>query len=772
MASRFMGRRPLALVSICYAIGALAGYYAYVPPITYGILAVICALGLLFGRRMICLMMALMFAGGCIVSARMVAPLYIPADDILITGRVVQQPQSDDLSTMMMLDSVMLDGEDHPHRLRAYAYDAADWKDTLRVGDEVSFVGNTWLPKSQRNPGGFDFARWLWTRDVALCASVDAVDVSVRSGEGFSIPILVGHVREGIGRVIDQRFPEQNHLVRALILGERDALPDQVRDDFSAAGLAHLLAISGLHVGCLALLLEQLLRLIRLPHKASLLVTLVLLTAYAALIGFPATVVRALLMFMCMRSAPLAGRPNDSLTGLCLAMLAILMGQPAMIGDTGFQLSFGAIFGILLLRQPLAKLLHMPLSFRWPGIEQPREAAYWCVAGISDALITSLSIQLITLPITVNTFGTLAMLSPLINLVAIPLTTLALPLVLLKLALGAGWFLLPDLLLGQLQNIASWAARVPFGTLNLPGWPFYLVILYGIMCFLASPYVRIRIQWRKWLLCALPALVLVSVLLARIALPGGLHITLLDADQADATVIRAEGHTFAVDVGKRNGPLDDYLVYSGQRLEAVFLTHPHEDHVGGFAELIDRMDVGMVYLPECWNRVQAEGDINEALSRARSRGTRIEYLKAGDRVQLSEQVTVDVLQPENGASPSDGNAASMVLHVQCGEASALLMGDLPSKAELPLYPDVDLLKAAHHGSGSSNSETLLHMTSPSAVAISVGNNGFGHPSDRLLDRAKALGAAIYRTDQNGAIFVQMQPDGQMHVTTFLSAEGD
>jgi len=127
-----------------------------------------------------------------------------------------------------------------------------------------------------------------------------------------------------------------------------------------------------------------------------------------------------------------------------------------------------------------------------------------------------------------------------------------------------------------------------------------------------------------------------------------------------------------------------------------------------------------------------------------------------------------VLQPEAGHMPESGNAASLALHIVYGDGSALMMGDLPGADELGLYPDADVLLAPHHGSGGSSSERLMLLVSPSALIISVGRNGYGHPAARVLRSAEAAGARVYRTDELGAVFAAIGPDGELGIRTFLA----
>lgn len=771
--ARLMARRPLCLAVICYFTGCALGYYASVPAPVWGAMALCAAAICLTVRKPLALMCALMLAGAALTAFCAIPGETRIAEGARFSGLVTEFSPFDGDKCVATLDDVQMDGEAYAHRLRVYIYDETC---ALRPGEGVEFIGESWAAQSRRNPGGFDFAAWLWTRGIGMCATADAETIAIRPAHLFSPLALAGRVREGMGAAIDRYFGGQSALVRALVLGDKAELPDQLYDDFRNSGLAHLLAVSGLHIGCLALALERFLRALRRTRLQAFIITAALLFLYAGLIGFPSSVVRAGIMFLALRGAPLSARPADTITSLSLALIIVLF-RPLMIADTGFQLSFAAVGSLLLLSEPIGHLLEQnAIAGRktrgWRGWAR-RVAAH----GV-QLFCASIAVTLGTLPIVAASFGRISLLSPITNLAAIPLCTLALPMVFIKLAilsvfpaLNGSVFAIPDALLAVLKWIAEGMAGVRFGMINLPGWPWYLSAIYAALCVAASPYSRTAARRRRLIVLLLPAVALASLFIAWAGLPGGLAITFLDAGQGDAIVLRAEGETYLVDTGNPGGPADAYLAWTGQWPRAVFLTHPDTDHAGGFSELVERMCPERIYLPEGWDGVEADAEITRALDRARQMGAQVVYLSGGDSVELSENVRADVLQPLSGASTGDSNALSLVLRVSYGGGSALLMGDMPESAELDGYPVSNLVKAAHHGAGSANSARMLRSASPSVLVISVGRNSYGHPAQRVLDEARSLGARVFRTDECGAIEARVGRDGTIEIETFLDAEG-
>ena len=760
---RFMAHRPLAMFGLLYAMGALVGYYGHMGEMIWLAMAAFALLCLaLFRRRVFLFALALML-GGLIAAHASVVPAAIPMDDVAVAGRILTEPDDNGLRSAFMLTDVRIDGDPFPHDVRAYIYRG---ELNARVGDRIAFPADTWLPRARSNPHGFDFRAWMWTRGATLGATGNADEALISRPEGFDIWALIGASRAWLSDRISARFPHNAPLMKALLLGDRSGLDDGIQDSFRLSGMAHLLAVSGLHIACLALVIEKLLQWLGLSRRVAIYASVVVLLCYAALIGFPASVLRALLMFISVRGAFLSGRPNDPLTSLVAAAMALLIFNPLYIADVGFQFSFGVVLGILLLSEPVTACFRLGKAAQFD--RRDKQPLWRVLHNIRDTLAIGIVAQLISLPIIANTFGYVSLLSPLVNLIAIPLSTAIMPLSVLNLLPGFSWFNLPDLMADMLIRLADMTARIRFNAATLPAWPVWLVALYMAMCWFASPYVRLQIKWRMSLMILLVPVALSSIPLMQMTLPHeGLQLTFVDAGQADATVVRADGRVYAVDLGNPDSPAIDYMIRTGQRPEAVFLTHPHADHCGGFAELLQLMPPKLVYIPDCWYDVEADAGINEQLEIAQSMGIEIRKLATGDLIPLSDEIILEVLQPARGYLPKDGNGASLVILIRYGDGTALLTGDLPIADELGHYPDIDLMKAAHHGSNNSNSEKMLLSAAPSALIFTTKQNSSTHPGARVLEAADRHGIQTFRTDRDGAITADIQRDGHIHIETFL-----
>ena len=744
-----LSRRPLALAALLCLIGAAAGSTLAVPAFYWG--AGAAAAGVLVwwkrGMALFAALMLLFAAEAAYLSQR---PMPAPREGALLAGEVCLEPFTDGERTVLTLSNASLDGEPVAWNMRVYAYEPI----AAGLGDRVRMTAETWLPDGRQNPYGFDFDAWCRMNGVA-CATMRAGTASVSPGAP-SPRTLLRAVRARIGDAIDGAFSDQAPLARALVLGDRSDLGEDVAGDFRRAGIAHILSVSGLHVTCLALALDFLLRKL-LSRRTAFFMMAPLLVFYAALVGFSGPIVRAVAMYLAFRFAPMTGRPGDSLSALSAAALMMLAVNPLMVGDAGFILSFSAMAGLILLGRPLNRLLKIASAPRW-------------ARPFLSAFAASLAASIAILPAQVNLFAAAQPYGPLVNVLAVPMTTFAMPLLFLAVpvqmlfpAAGqlAAWP--SSMLLKGTTDLAAFASGLPHATVPLGHIPWWLSAVWAAGVYLLSDHAGLRGRWKSALAAGFPAILALSTALHLIAAPGGLAIDFLSAGEADAAVVHAEGQTYLVDAGEGNTAAQ-YLAQTGRSLRAVFLTHPHDDHIGGAGEVRAMYPDAKVYVPECWARVEGVG---EAEALAGLSGPFVP-LSAGDSVKLSKTVTMQVLYPPKGLDPSDPNDASLVLLIESGDGSALLTGDLSDATLLDDIPDADILKAAHHGADIKGAELMLRAAAPGVLAIPVGRNSSHHPSQAFVERAERLGQAVFRTDECGMLRAFIGPGGMVTVSTFLS----
>lgn len=544
------------------------------------------------------------------------------------------------------------------------------------------------------------------------------------------------------------RFPGATYggLMRALVTGARDELPEDQRDLLMATGTTHLLSVSGLHVGGMAALAAGLASALlwplafspwpRLRGALTGVLGLGAACAYAAAVGWPVPAVRCAWMVAAAVAGRALGRSGDAWSALGLAGCAVILWDPSQVAEASALLSFGAVAGILWVGPRFTRYLppDCPRPVRW----------------VVTALATSLGATAGTLPVCAWLFQTLPPLSPLANLVAVPIIGgLATPLATLG-GFGpeplAGW---ATALADGLCGLGLWLIR----PLASAPWPVAVGPVGALMLALALP---LRRQAGLVAGLALLALGLREVPV------GGLRVTWLNVGQGDAAALRwPDGRVWLVDGGPPSNAVLGWLRREGiTRVDAVFLSHPDMDHLGGLRAVVEGLEVGALWVPRTARPDEPEYAAFLALAEARGAQLRgpTDPPPRGAR-----------LWAPTGRSDNDGG---LVLRVDYGRRSALFTGDVEAEGEAWLagrLGPVDVVKVPHHGSRTSSSAGLVHATRPLLAIVSVGRgNPFGHPAPEVL--ARWAGARVLRTDLDGT--VELWTDGHaMRLRAWRPQEG-
>lgn len=602
---------------------------------------------------------------------------------------------------------------------------------------------------------------WPTAARYAGFLGVDTLAAEPPEVEGRSVASIRGRM-EGRLRAL---LPGHAAVVEALLLGRRERLDPEVRERFVRAGLIHLLAISGMHVGLLAGALLLGAAVLRLPVRAAAAGTLGLVWVYLLGIGAPPSAVRAGVMLSLGLIGRLLQRPHAVAPVVAAAALAILALDPLAVLEPGFQLSFAGVCGVIA-------------AGRWartglPGAIRRRR---WARYG-AEAVLVSLGAFLLTAPITAYHFGGIAPVAVVANLPAVPLMGLAVVATALAaltspllpslgglLAGGAG------VALDLLNGVALLAGRVPYGFVEIarPG-PREVAACCALVAGVAltrraRPLVRAPV--------AAGAVAAVLLFLPAATRGTGLEIHFLDVGQGDAVALRTPaGRWVLVDAGPRTDRSDagerrvlPFLRSRGVgRIELLVLTHPHSDHIGGAPAVLRALEVGRLMEPGL--PVGAPLYL-ETLRVAEERGVPWTAARGGRRVEI-DGVKLEFLWPDDDHldAPPDANDISAVVRVRYGEFTLLLTGDVPEHVEHGLVERegaalrAQILKLGHHGSRTSTSTELLGAVKPELGVVSAGRrNRYGHPSPEVLVRLEERGIPVARTDREGTISVRVAPD--------------
>ena len=279
-------------------------------------------------------------------SFRSARPAELPEEKLIVHAVVCEKPmdQEDKHRTVLTLDRCVINSKPVDYRIRLYVY-----KNHLgyETGDELKIdTAKLTVPSGVTNPDGFDFNAYLWRSNTALTATANADDITLIAKHA-SLKRSLQRVQNRLAEICDAVFDESSDVVKAMLLGDRSSLSDSTYDDFSATGISHIIALSGLHVSALVILIEFVLRKLRLARSLRYAVTIVFLILYTVMTGASNSTVRALLMYMILCITRLCGYRSDTITRLCLALLIQLGVNPLLIHDNGFILSYTTVAAIL-----------------------------------------------------------------------------------------------------------------------------------------------------------------------------------------------------------------------------------------------------------------------------------------------------------------------------------------------------------------------------------------------------------------------------------------
>ena len=770
--TRLLRTRPLFSASLTLLTGCILGYAADLPALYPAIpLAMLLLLAILFRKK------RRMAAALCITAMLPLGMLHFalawqktaPLPDqtgAQLTGRICETPVYDAESqrTICVLDEITIDAERVNKRLRLYLRGDADMLKALAFGQNISCEAHIWVADEATNPGQFNFSNYLRLRGLSGYATAEIEDASFTKAASAPWNGL-NRLRTRLGAQIDRLFPENSGIARAFLLGDRSELDDADRKSYADSGAAHLLAISGMHISVLATAVSMLLG--RFTTKNSgFFITVALLLAYGVLLGFSASLTRAIIMFAVFGFAGVAGRYSDGLTRLGAALIIYLMLRPTAILDAGFALSFSASAGIILLYEPIKQLLHaddfLHRKMRAGIRGLPQRLGGWMLS----MLIATLSAQLAVLPASVHYFGTQPVFSIIVNLYAVPLAMFAYVVSII----GALSCLPPvaaigDFLFGLLTDSLAFFARLPVSTLRIARFPLWLILVCALVCLFASGISKLPIQVRRFLPLGIIAAVLVSNGCSMLTTLG-CSVVFLDAGHADCAVLRTEGKVYLFDTGDPYSPVADYFGATNYPLDAVFLSHMHNDHAGGLMDLLEVQRPKRIYISANWDAYETSESVSEAMIRAAELGCEIISLSAGDKVQLSKETLLQVYAPTAGICAASANDDSLVLHVEHNGTSVLFTGDASADVIAGGLPDADILKVAHHGGADSLNQQLLMEVTPSAAIIPAGYNSYGHPKPETLELLALSGVDVFRTGECGAITCRFGKNGRIFISTY------
>ena len=611
-------------------------------------------------------------------------------------------------------------------------------------------------------------------RSLWACACASAVGVALRlvlgpvPGIDLAQLVSLDALRADLARPLELLVPEpESGILLGIVLGERASVSQDLAYAFAVSGTTHLLAISGFNMTLVGTAVALALR-GRARPTARAIATVAAIVAYSLLVGLGPSVLRAALMASVASVGLASGRRAATANALCVAVTAMLFADPGAIADLGFQLSAAATAGLVLWQAPLSERFAV-----LPG-------------ALREGLATTLAASAPTLPVVAAAFGRVSLVSPIANLVAVPLFP---PLMITGAAASVLGALSVDLARPialvaygcalALRIVVETFAALPIAALSVPSGPVtgLVVALALIGAVRGVPLIRANVRIPRiepptfaaprgkllapprGALLAIPAL-LVAAALAWPSTEPEVRVRALDVGQGDAYLVELGGATVLIDGGPDPARLMEELGASlppwRRRIDVIALTHAHLDHGAGLIAALDRYEVGMTLEPVGLNPGALADLWAAGISRAHADRRAV---RAGQRLRVGDAV-ITVLAPENDPRV---DTPSLVLRIERGRFSALFMGDATDEAlaDLLLHPEglhSRVYVPPHHGAATPHGVTLVEAVRPEVALISVGaGNRYGHPTPETL--AALGGITTFRTDRDGTVEVSLDGPG-------------
>ncbi|MTI66626.1 MAG: DNA internalization-related competence protein ComEC/Rec2 [Firmicutes bacterium] len=617
-----------------------------------------------------------------------------------------------------------------------------------KLGDEVVIKGYINVPKKNSNPGLFNYRLFLYTKKIFTIMNVKNYNVKIiEEGKLNYLEKIVYSFKKRTFKLFDNLLNQKfSSIIKAIILGDSSYLELSKLKEFRSLGIAHVLAVSGLHIGIIYGLFFFLFRILRIKNKINIIITLIILWFYGLIIGFPASVLRALVMFSILMLSKVIHSRYDALNGLFFSCLILLIYNPLWLFSIGFQLSFIATLSLILLNKPIKEKIPI----------------------YKNILPPILSVQIGLMPIMMFHFNEIFILSIFVNIIVIPIISLVVVLSFLIIILSYMNFnlviLLSYVLKGSLyilSNIIYVFNYIPIKNVTIYSPSIEDIFFYYLSVIIIFNIIdmNIFISVKKFLFIyfsiAIGLLFIISIN------NKDIEMNFLDVGQGDSIVIKGYNKAFLIDGGGslfKNYKVGEKIVLPyllktrTNKLEGIFITHLDADHLSGIISLLGKVKIKNIFI----SYEDYENSLYvDLLKKAKKYNIPVVFLNKGDKVYINNKFYFNVLNPLSNIKTYKDNDMSLVLLLEANDKKILLTGDIEGSIEKILVDEnsykIDLLKIAHHGSNTSTTKGFIESFRPDYGIISVGKNNYGHPSKEILERLNKNNIRVYRTDKDGMI---------------------
>lgn len=675
-----------------------------------------------------------------------------------VIGKITKVIENEN-STKLYIERARVIGQDGTTAVTGILCNTADGG-YIR-GDTVSFEAELYGVSRPENPGEFNLQHYYASQNIFYQASPEQITVKQKCRNPwvrfvFSLKKRLYETYQNIAA------PKDAGVCISMVLGDKSLLADEIQNMFQKNGIAHILAISGLHISLIGLTLYRLIRKAGVNFSVSAAVCVSVMLSYGMMTGNSISTIRAVVMFGVSVYAEVFGRTYDSISAICLSASVIMLRYPYCIYNAGFYLSFGAVLGIVLVAPAVITCFGIKNSFL-------------------KGFLVSLSVTLATLPVLSYFYYEIPIYSVILNIAVIPCMGLLIASALLAGFAGMLCIPLGIFLMGPASYIIRFYEVICKAAQNLPGavkiigapkeWQILMyVFLLGTAVLLAA-----HCKKRGAYVFILGTAAAVYILTVRPK--SDMEIVMLSVGQGDCMYISCKEYAILIDGGsssKKNigkYTIIPFLKYKGiDSLDYVVLTHSDSDHYSGLTELLEdkSIKVQKFILPDIKKPDEAYTKVRDIAAQS---AKKVDAICAGELL-VEDGLRILCLHPSKGYAYTSTNDYSLAFHVSYGQFDLITTGDMEAAGELSVLNSfklnkAEVLKCGHHGSSTATGAPWLSALQPEIALISCGrNNRYGHPHEEVLERIEQSGCDIYRTDECGAVTIYVN-NNRITVETFV-----
>jgi len=646
-----------------------------------------------------------------------------------------------------------------------------------KIGEVVKTEGKFQLYSEATNPGQFDSKMYYQT--LGICGKMTSATVLEKAGKYKETEERLYQLREHFAGQIEQLYEEKEAgIMKALLLGQKTGMDDELKDSYKRNGIIHIVSISGLHITCIGISIYMMLRKLGLPTWLTGVIAGGTVILYGIMIGQPMSAYRAIVMFLLKILADIIGRTYDMLTALSVAALLLILQQPLYLKNAGFLLSFGCVLGIILIYP-----MFINLSDKRNDSEKDKSIVGKLLKKMKEGMYAGSSILLITLPIQLSFYYEYPLISMIWNLLVVPTVGSILQVGIIQLIWSSLFGNAPEILriliiffLRLYERICKVGDGLPFQKV-IPGCPtggqiflYYVFVAVGIWI--------LKYGKKRWKLKnnrCVPVVLGLAMVILLVRPMNGIRITFADVGQGDCIFVQTKyGEANIFDCGSSSQTkCGEYILtpmvkyYGIHRINGIYVSHPDSDHMNGILEFVEmskteKISIEKIVIPYPVND-DVEDGFEDLVRLAKNMDIPVYYVGQGMNITENE-LEIECIYPHKYESAEGTNDASAVYLLRYRDFSVLLTGDIEKTGEMKIVKvlmergigNIDVLKVAHHGSRYSSTTEFLKQVNPRVAVISCGvGNSYGHPHEETLERLSDVGSTILTTPKCGAITVEI-----------------